>query len=51
MPNPLIRKLENFTTLSDDDKLAWTRPPVRLGSIAPVRTSSARATVRKQSTC
>jgi CRP-like cAMP-binding protein len=22
MPNPLIRKLENFTTLSDDDKLA-----------------------------
>ena len=25
MPNPLIRKLENFTKLSDDDKLALDR--------------------------
>jgi len=45
MPNPLVRKLENFTTLSDDDKLALDRV------ISQVRVYRAREDIIREGDC
>jgi hypothetical protein len=45
--NPLIRKLENFTVLSDEAGTRWRMQPIRSGATAFARTLFARAIARK----